>query len=160
MKYIIILLLLASCNPLKKAVKTFDDNPAAAALYCATNFPAKDSLIPGDTIVKTDTLTEGVFIEVPCDTVKIRVECPPTRTITKTVHVTDTIVRVDHAKEVSLQATVSQRDNTIGEQAKTINRKQTDLDDMKGKRNWWRIVALILAGVLGLATFLKIKRII
>ena len=56
MRYILIILLFASCNPLKKAQQTFDANKPAAAEYCADRFPVKDSLIKGDTLVTTDTV--------------------------------------------------------------------------------------------------------
>lgn len=149
-----------SCNPVKKAIKTFNENPEAAAAYCADKFPVEDIRVITDTIEKTDTLIEGKFIEIPCDTVTLTAVCPPSKVITRTIRITDTIIKRDQAKEITLQNTVGQRDKTIGEQAVTINRIQGELDKMKEKRNWWRIVALILAGVLGLGIFLRIKRII
>jgi hypothetical protein len=160
MKYLLILLVFVSCNPLKKAIKTFDANPGAAAQYCAEHFPARDSIILGDTVTITDTITEGIMIEVPCDTVTLTAICPPAKVITKIKTVIDTVIRIDQAKVLASLHTIAERDKTIGEQAVTINRIQADFDKMKDKRNWWRMVALILAVVLGLGIFLQIKRII
>lgn len=156
----LLVLVFVSCNPLKKAVKTFDENPGPAALYCSDRFPSRDTIILGDTVTIIDTITEGVMIEVPCDTVTLTAVCPPAKIITKVKTVIDTVIRIDQAKVLASLHTISERDKTIAEQAITINRIQSDFDKMKDKRNWWRMVALILAGVLGLGIFLRIKRIL
>lgn len=165
--YLIILLGLAimlfSCNPLKKAVKTFDENPNVAALYCSVNFPAKDSLIKGDTVVLLDTLeTQGPVIEVqvPGDTVKIKGQCPPVKVITKFSRVTDTIIRIDHAKEIVMAGEIQKRDKTIGERDSEITELKGELKAMKGKRDKWRLWVWILVGAAGAYTFLKIKKIL
>lgn len=137
------------------------ENPDKLAELCAEEFPGSDTVfIKGDTTVRVDTVTEGVFIEIPCDTVTLTAKCPPTKVITRTVTIHDTLIKPDVYKEANLNFTIQARDKTIAEQAITINRIQGDLDKMKDKRNWWRMVALILAGVLGLGIFLRIKRIL
>ncbi|MBL7737573.1 MAG: hypothetical protein JNK14_00005, partial [Chitinophagaceae bacterium] len=54
--------LLMSCSPVKKAIKTFDDNRQDAAEYCADRFPVRDSIIKGDTVTTVDTSYDMLFI--------------------------------------------------------------------------------------------------
>lgn len=151
---------LYSCNPISKAVKTFNANPEQAALYCALTFPVRDSIIKGDTILKTDTVTnESVeYIQVECppnspDTIKITKPCPPGKTIYQTKVVTDTVIRRDFAKETVLS-------NSLTDCQTTVTKVQKQYEDMKDKRDKWRLWFWILVGAAGAYTLLKIKRII
>lgn len=161
MKYLLLIsVVFLSCNPVKKAIKTFNENPEAAAQYCSEHFPVEDIRIITDTVEKIDTVVEGKFIVVPCDTVTLTATCPPTKVINRTITIHDTIIKRDQAKEITLVNTVNQRDKTIGEQAVTINRVQGEFDDMKDKRNWWRIACIITWVVMGGGIILKLKKII
>lgn len=151
---------LYSCNPVKKAVNTFDKYPNAAALYCSIKFPAKDSTIKGDTVTKTDTIvnviTDSVSVDCPPDQPKIITitkACPPGKTITVTKVVTDTIIRRDIAKETVLS-------NSLTESQTTVTKLQGKYEGMKDKRDRWRLWFWILLGAAGAYTALKIKRII
>lgn len=154
----LLVLVIASCNPLKKAVRVMKENPEKLAELCAETFPGGDTVfIKGDTTIKVDTVTEGVIIEVPCDTATLTAKCPPAKVITRAVTIHDTLIKPDVYKEAKLNYTIQARDKTIADQAIAINRIQSDFDKMKDKRNWWRIVALILSGMLGLGILAKFK---
>lgn len=66
---LLVIMLLASCDPLKRAVKRQESLDKAVADYLRRNPPRTDTLyMPGDTIYHTDTLVyENIYI----DTVRI-----------------------------------------------------------------------------------------
>ncbi len=151
---------LFACNPVKKAIKTMDEHPAQAALFCASRFPAKDSLIKGDTVTVRDTITskETEIVTVDCppnqkDTVRISKACPPGKTIYVTNTIRDTIVRVDKAKEKVLE-------NNLTACQTTVTKVQGDYEDMKDKRDKWRLWFWIMVGAAGVYVVLKVKKIL
>lgn len=136
-------------------------HPEVLAPICADEFPVKDSLIKGDSIVLYDTLW-GIKIEsdtvVTKDTVRIT-NTLPAKIITKTVTVVDVVYRENTAR-------VSQLLNQVGDCNKTVIRKDVKIDDleqslsaMKKARNKWRLWLFIAIGAAGMFTFLKIKKI-
>lgn len=164
MKKLTIILIAAisfySCNPVSKAVKTFNANPVQAALYCALTFPVKDSIIRGDTVIKIDTLVNiiGDTVSVDCppnatDTITIKKPCPPGRTIYQTKVVTDTVIRRDFAKETVLS-------NSLTDCQTTVTKVQKEYEEMKDNRDKWRLWFWIAVGAIGAYTILKIKRLI
>ena len=129
---------------------------------CAENYPVKDSIIKGDTVVTTDTLTEfEIYIDttVVKDTVYIT-RMMPSKIITKTIRLTDTVIRRDNARENVLQDQV--RDCT--DLQLQLIAKNTALEekvsDMTAKRNKWRLWFWILVGAIGTLTVLRLKKII
>lgn len=155
-----IVLALFACNSVSKAIQTFDKHQPAAALYCSQRFPAKDSIILGDTIIKRDTVnnkeTDIITVECPPnqkDTVRISKPCPPGKTIYETRTIHDTIIRVDKAKEKVLE-------NNLTTCQTTVTNLQKDYEDMKDKRDKWRLWFWILLVAAGAYVVLKVKRII
>lgn len=129
---------------------------------CAENFPVKDSLIKGDTVLVIDTLVNTDTLEtfeVFRDTVHHTITLPA-KIITKTRTVIDTIIRQDNAKINALQDDLRDRDKTITERDKKISALEIKLYDMTGKRNKWRLWFWILVAIAGTYSLLKIKRII
>lgn len=158
--FISFIIILASCNPVSKAIKTLDKNPEAAAIFCATRFPAKDSIIKGDTIIKTDTveniLVDTVQILCPpngTETIKIKAACPPSKTIYINTHTSDTIIRRDRAAETVLS-------NALTASQTLVTKLQGQYEDMKDKRDKWRLYFFILLGSVGVYVLLKLKRIL
>lgn len=152
--------LIFSCNPVSKAVKTFNANPTQAALYCALTFPVKDTTIKGDTITKTDTVinvvTDSVTVNCPpnsIDTIRVTKPCPPGKTVYQTKIVTDTVIRRDFAKETVLS-------NALTASQITVTKVQGQYEDMKDKRDKWRLWFWIALGAIGAYTILKVKRLI
>ncbi|MEP7375523.1 MAG: hypothetical protein ABI675_19415 [Chitinophagaceae bacterium] len=155
------LLFLTSCNPVKKAVETFDKHLPAAALYCADRFPAKDSIIIRDS-VRLDTLWEDgeiVRVLVPSspDTVIVKAQCPPHKIITKTIQHDSIIIRIDKAKETVLL-------NQVNQCNEDLLKVTTSRDELKARVKgkvlipWW--ILLIAALLTGGFIFLRIKKII
>lgn len=156
----ILTLFLFACNPVNKAIKTFDEHQPQAALYCATRFPAKDSFIKGEPIITRDTITninlDSAKVECPPNTntvTVVKAACPPGKTIyvTNTIH--DTIVRVDKAKEKVLE-------NNLTACQTTVTKVQGDYEDMKDKRDKWRLWFWIMVGAVGAYVVLKVKKIL
>ena len=160
MRYLIIILLFASCNPLKKAQQTFDANKPAAAEYCADRFPVKDSLIKGDTLVTTDTVYFKEYENViTVDTFRTA-PVTNTRYITKTIRITDTVIRRDNAREQVLANQVRQCNDLQIELVNKNTRLSEQADEMKGKRDKWRIRFFILLGLTIAYVGLRVKKLI
>lgn len=149
------MLFLSSCMTQKRAVRYFQDHAFAAASYCSTAFPIKDStvylpgrqvVLPGDTI-----LIPGQTVPCPPPPAKQVVHCPDSRLITDTLLRTDTITlwRENTAKTTAMTLTVARlRTDSI----KTV----TALITSKAKathRGWlmwgtWIILFLIIVGYI------------
>lgn len=147
-----------SCNPLKKAQQTFDANKPAAAEYCADRFPVKDSLIKGDTLVTTDTLYVKEYDTI-VDTIKLK-SYYPTKYITKTIRITDTVIRRDNAREQVLANQVRQCNDVQIELIEKNTRLSEQVDEMKGKRDKWRTRFFILLGLTIAYVGLRVKKLI
>lgn len=149
--------ILASCTTTRKAARHFDEHPDKAAEYCATRFPARDTIIKGDTVTVTDVIftnPDTVLVECTPDTV-VRYKaavCPPGRIERVTVHVTDTIVRVDMAQLRASQA----REDKLREELDAVAAERDSLAEfkrsMRGKVHipWW-VIVLIGIGLAGWA---------
>lgn len=161
MRFIFIILFFVSCNPVKRAIRTFDENKPEAAEYCADRFPVKDSLIKGDTVTTIDTAYEMLFITdtvTTKDTVRITITKPVT--VTKTRVITDTVVRENTARVTALNNQVEACQVTVNERDLRITRLQADYDGMKERRNKWRLWFWIAVGAVGAYTALKVKKLI
>ncbi len=162
MRYLLIILLFASCNPLKKAQQTFDANKPAAAEYCADRFPVKDSLIKGDTLITTDTLYIKEYENiVTVDTVPMPLpSVTHTRYITKTIRITDTVIRRDNAMEQVLANQVRHCNDLQIELIDKNTRLSEQVDEMKSKRDKWRVRFFILLGLTIAYAGLRFKKLI
>lgn len=137
--------LLMSCSPVKKAIKTFDDNRQDAAEYCADRFPVRDSIIKGDTVTTVDTSYDMLFITDTVralDTIRITITKPVT--VTKTKIITDTVIRENMA---AIEACEGREDELNGRLSVIIAENenlQAFKRSMKGKVHipwWWLVVA-------------------
>lgn len=149
-----------SCtNKIAKAKDTFDNNKKEAAEYCADKFPVKTEYIKGDSVLVLDTLYvgENVFDTVTVETkdtvYRTITKTLPAKVITKTITVTDTIVKENTAKAVYYEKLNIEKDATIAV-------LQSQFSDMKSSRNKFRLWFWILVGAIGLYTALKIKKIL
>ena len=161
MKYLILLVLLSGCysRPIAtkqhgRAVSTYPD---LAADYCARVYPAKDSLIKGDSVVIFDTIYTGG--NVSFDTTIIM----DTKYITKTIQLagvrvierifkTDTVIRVDRA---ALDLCSIERGKAIhNEEAQRI---ECDKWRKIAKKRFWIIVGLGAGIALGIFVALRKK---
>jgi hypothetical protein len=167
-----VILLAAGCSPLKHYRKVATDTQVTEekrktiAPWVAANFPTETRYVPGDTVVRVDTLTtEDTLYWETVDTVQI----PKTivRYVTKTVTIRDTIYKSDEAKlynerqlrrtiETDLAKTQVEMAGLraeIGELTIDLNQSQ------KQKRTlWWVIFAL--GAFSGLVVWASIKKII
>lgn len=140
-------ILLSGCKVTEQKAKDWAYNhKSELAKWCADCFPVKPIevikgvpvLIPGDTVVTTDTVK--VQVDCPDGT---KVECPPARIITirDTLVSVDTIKVRDTAKERVLEDSLSDREDRLTDALKS--------------RNTWRKWCLIFGGLFGIGVVLR-----
>lgn len=167
MKYLIIILLLASCYSQKKATEQFNkaalNYPEIPATFCANEFPVKDSVIK-DTVITTDTvliqsgITEDTIIVKVKDTLRVTIIRElPGKVITNTIHIRDTIIRENTA---ALKSCEIDKSKAIG----LLVKKTDEAEKYKGQAKkrglfMWGLLALI-AAYIGLRIYLRTKKII
>ena len=145
------------CATQRKAEKFYDKHPEKLAEKCATEFPVKDSIIKGDSVVLFDTLWEtftDTLISEP--QVVTEIKTVP-KIVTKTVVVRDTIIRENTAKVAVLSSQIAK----LNEANRVLSEKTHELsqerDTFKHERNKWRLrFFLLLFGVTILYWF-KVK---
>lgn len=145
------------CATQRKAEKFYDKHPEKLAEKCATEFPVKDSIIKGDSVILFDTLWEtftDTLISEP--QVVTEIKTVP-KIVTKTVVVRDTIIRENTAKVAVLSSQIAK----LNEANRVLSEKTHELsqerDTFKHERNKWRLrFFLLLFGVTILYGF-KVK---
>ena len=145
------------CATQRKAEKFYDKHPEKLAEKCATEFPVKDSIIKGDSVVLFDTLWEtftDTLISEP--QVVTEIKTVP-KIVTKTVVVRDTIIRENTAKVAVLSSQIAK----LNEANRVLSEKTHELsqerDTFKHEMNKWRLrFFLLLFGVTILYWF-KVK---
>jgi hypothetical protein len=161
MRYILILILLSGCYNLKKATvqhgRAAATYPAVAADYCARVYPAKDSIIQGATIVRTDTLWgEG---ETRIDTVFVA---------GKPVEVTKTIILPGQTITIErLRVDTVRYENTAALDLANIEKRalslaltteQTRADKYQGRSRKYLWILIALAGGAAVWLFFKLRK--
>ena len=164
MRYLVIItltILFAGCATQRKAEKFYKKNPIELAKKCATEFPVRDSLIKGDTIINYDTLwgleyrTDTLISEPQIITETKTVTVP--KLVTKYVTVRDTIVRENTAKVSVLNsriAILSDSNRKLSDKNAEISQER---DRYKAERNKWKLRFFLLLFGVGLAYAAKVK---
>lgn len=165
MKYLVIVILsilFAGCASQRKAEKFYKKHPVELAKKCATEFPVRDSLIKGDTIINYDTLwgleyrTDTLISEPQIITETKTVTVP--KLVTKYVTVRDTIVRENTAKVSVLNSQIAK----LFDLNRNLSEKNTELtqqrDEYKSQRNKARLINWILYVVIGLSIGIWIRK--
>lgn len=162
MRYLpILIILLASCYSRNKAqvqhgkaVATF---PEIGADYCARTYPARDTVIKGETVTHFDTIYTGgetIFDTFTVnDTVRIikTVQLPGTKIIERQFK-TDTVVRVNTA-EVDLWRIQANKALDIA----TDKTKEADKWKKIAKKRFWIIFGMGAVLTLGLVAMIYRK---
>ncbi len=165
MKYLVIVILsilFAGCASQRKAEKFYKKHPVELAKKCATEFPVRDSLIKGDTIINYDTLwgleyrTDTLISEPQIITETKTVTVP--KLVTKYVTVRDTIIRENTAKVSVLNSQIAKLQDVNLKQSEMIGSLTTQRDEYKTQRNKARLINWILFVVIGLSIGYGIKR--
>ena len=155
MKYILIILIFASCSTAQELMdKAEKKDPAIVAKLARDKYPCKDLLKPDTTTIYQDSL---VLVEVECPDVPTEVIRVDTvnNVITRTIRVPVNMpvqtryITKWYMDSAAVYLLTKQLDN-----AKFANTKLTDDNNSlsskvarKSKENWiWRIIALILIG--------------
>ncbi len=154
---ILLIIFLSGCITKNGFLTYGNKHPEIAAEFCAEEYPAKDSLIEGktDTIVKTDIRTDTVTVTL-INTVTgkpslIKVPCPPCKSTVRTIYHTDTIIRIDKAKEAVLI-------NNFNNEHDAKTKAETERDNTKKENKSLRIMSVIAILAFFICLFLLIKR--
>jgi hypothetical protein len=136
-------------NQFSKAVVAY---PKIGADYCGDAYPVRDSIIKGDSILTTDTVTyfeqlsDTVMIH-DFDTVRVYItKTLPAKIITNTIHTIDTIIKEGGGTLAKL--TSCQIDNSRLTQLLVTVTADRDKWQGKAKTRWWWI-ALLIGGIVG-----------
>jgi len=161
MKYLIFIIVLSGCYSRQKAVKQHGrasaTYPEIAADYCARIYPAKDSLIKGDSIVITDTIYTGgltsfdTTIVMETKYITKTIQLPGTKIIER-IFKTDTVVRVDRAA-LDLCSIERGKALTIA----TDKTKEADKWRAIARKRFWLLVGLGAAMALGIFAMIRKK---
>ena len=149
---------LSSCLTTQKA-KDFLKEKDKLAEICAETYPVKTEYIKGDSVTVLDTLYVGenvfdtLYYTIKDTVTRVITKTLPAKVITKTIHVTDTIVKENTARIEDFNIQLRNKDIENGI-------LKADRDNWKSKakqRFWWLLIAI---GAMGAYTILKIKKII
>ena len=143
MRYLPILLLLLSCNPVKRAMKQKEVIDQAVADYVLNNpVPFSELLVKGDTLVVRDTtylpyLVWDTIVEK--DTVKV-VQVK-TKLIREVQTVRDTIVRVQNNQEAL---------NNLNAARWKVQEELKESEKIRKRQTWWIIILVMGTIILSL----------
>lgn len=165
MKYLLIItltILFAGCATQRKAEKFYKKHPVELAKKCATEFPVRDSLIKGDTIINYDTLwgleyRVDTLISEPQIITETKTVTVP-KLVTKYVTVRDTIVRENTAKVAALNYANRELSELNAKTSQKLVQVSAERDTFKHERNKARLINWILYVVIGLSIGYGIKR--
>jgi hypothetical protein len=140
-------LLLAACNPAKKAVQQKTIIDKAIAEHILNNpIPYTELLVPGDTTIIRDTswvpyvLLDTLYLN---DTVKITID--RWRDIYNTIIKTDTFIRTVN-NEAAIRRLMDDR---------AAMQQRLDASEQKAKNYLWWLIALAVAVVVSVLALLK-----
>lgn len=141
----IAVVLICSCNPLKKAQDQFKLHPDDFAGLSARYFPCRDTAYVRDS-VRLDTLylqPEPVTtVEYRSDTLFKTITVPgTTRFITKYITKDSIVIRRDNAAEAMLRSIIDQKEKTTSDAV-------AQYASLKESSKWWKTACLITWGVL------------
>jgi len=110
---------------------------------CATRYPIKEKIVKGETVYYTDTIIEPGLI-IQADPILLKVKCPDSKVITKTINRVDTVIKTNTA-EISLYKRQKEASDTkyYNEQEKRFTAEET-AQKYRKQRNagYWFVLAL------------------
>jgi PBP1b-binding outer membrane lipoprotein LpoB len=113
------------------------NHPNDFASICSQLFPVKESFIKGKDSIRTDTVTKTNTVTVTRvikgDTVRVDVECPKEKVITRYVNRTDTVIKENTAKLEAVQIEFSKQNSLLNKTADEL----TEAKNASNKKNWW-----------------------
>lgn len=164
MKYLVIItltILFAGCATQRKAEKFYKKHPVELAKKCATEFPVRDSLIKGDTIINYDTLwgleyRVDTLISEPQVITETKTVTVP-KLVTKYLTIRDTIVRENTAKVAVLNNSNRKLSEINADLSQKLVRISAERDTFKHERNKWKLRFFLLLFGVGLLYAAKVK---
>jgi hypothetical protein len=148
MRYLLLILLLVSCNPVKQVLRDTEKLKQVAEVVVRSGFCANDTtfITKSDTLVEIDTLID---VDIRIDTQKVNefvyVTKWKTRDIVKSISIHDTIKSfiVDNARVRLLQTDSARLSNEVIE--------------WKGKAKRRQLWIFLLIGMIGAYFYIKSK---
>ena len=159
MKYILILILFASCKSSEQLYnKAIYKDEVKVAELARRDFPCTKTKI--DSVVTIDTLYDYIEIQCPPDTIT-RIDSFETvySNIVK-VKVPQKIITIRTKETIEDSAKIKVMASTISGYDEENKRISKQLTEVRNSRNAWRKRFIILAALFGVAIFLRIKRVL
>ena len=153
-----------SCNPVKKAQRIMDSNPAKSAEYCAVRFPSKDSIVIRDSVHFDTLYNEYVYIdsiEVKGDSVFVYKVKEVPKLVTKTVTKVREVYRENTAKLRVCEdekAVLATKAANLFTQKEAAEAEADKWRKTARSRFWWLL--LVIGGVAGYVFRNPIKSVI
>ncbi len=150
------LILLNSCNPVKRVLKDSAKMQVVFDKGVELGWCVNDSIFTSDTTILLDTLH---VVESTTDTLKvdsiIYITKTDYKTITKTVTIKDTAIVEDFKRIDLLQKQLIKQDGKIIELDNKVKQANEETKDARQSRNKWRLYFFILLGIIGVYLFRK-----
>lgn len=148
MRYLPLLLLLLSCNPVKRAMKQKEVIDQAVADYVLNNpVPFSELLVKGDTVVVRDTTWLPYLVwDTIVEKDTVRVVQVKTKVVREVQTVRDTIIRVQNNQEAL---------NNLNAARWKVQEELKESEKIRKRQTWW--IILLVMGTIILSLF-HVKR--
>lgn len=163
----IYILVIPGCATQNKAEKFYKKHPIELAKICSEKYPARDSLIKGDSVIVYDTLwgfetmVDTLTIEPKVITKTIEKTVP--KLVTKVVTLHDTIIRENTAKTAVLNSKIVKLELDKNELIVKLKAANDATAKAKSERNklFWLLVAMTIFAfrkqIISLITKINLK---
>ena len=147
MRYLPILLLLLSCNPVKRAMKQKEVIDQAISEYVLNNpVPFSEIYIKGDTVVLKDTTWLPYLVwDTIIERDTIRVVQVKTKLVREVQTIRDTIIRIQNNQEAI---------NNLSDAKWRVQQSLNESEKTRRKQIWW-IVVLIMGLIISALFHIK-----
>lgn len=161
--------LLTSCVTEQKArlraIEFFRQHPAELAETCADKFPVTSQYVQGITVVRKDTtIKRGIVLNCPESFKPTQLRCPEQQIIRIETSRVDTIRKENTARvkqfQMEKEASEKKYQGMISSLESKLEKSEIDLQLCKTTSNKRLLAIIVICSVIGIATFLKVKRII
>lgn len=154
-----VLLGVSSCTTTNKVYSWLDKNKVKAAQYCALEFPVREVIKEGETVVKVDTqYIAGDTVECPPDSLgnSVKIPCPETKVVYSVSTRVDTQVVKDW-NELELQRLkyLESQEELASVKGQLVAEK-VKVEDLKQKTKRQSRINLALWLVIGMYVLYKV----
>lgn len=148
-----------------RAIEFFREHPTELAETCADKFPVTSQYVQGITVVRKDTtIKRGIVLNCPESLKPTQLRCPDQEIIRIETSRVDTIRKENTARvkqfQLEKEEAAKKYQATISSLQSKLEKTEMDLQVCKTTSNKRLLVIIVICSIIGIATFLKVKRII